>query len=145
MTNSIGKILSEIEGELQDEQIALNELEKQAAEVRERVNRLSKAYRALSDQEKAKPRVRRNGGSNKDAAPHPDSIQAFLVVLSEAGEPLTAKDIVERTGRSISHVQHVARYLRAHEMIRLAGSRGMSHLYAPMTTKPVLKEADSAA
>lgn len=142
---SFEKILEGIEAQLQEDEQTLEEMEKQAAGMRERVSRLRKAHRDLSGepaQSKAKGKPRK---SQANVQPTPESTQAVLTVLSEANEPLSIKAIEERSGRSHSNVDSTVRYLRAHELIRLAGKRGTAYVYALMETQPVLKEAESAA
>lgn len=143
---SFEKILGDIEHQLEEDLVTLAEIEKQAAGMRERVNRLSKARRDLSgeSQSKAKPKSKAKR-AQADGTPTPESTQAVLTVLSEAGEPLPIKEIQKRAGRSHSNVDATVRYLRAHELIRLAGKRGTAFVYALMESKPVLKEAESAA
>lgn len=141
---SLEKILGDIEAQLEEDEQTLAEIEKQAAGMRERVNRLRKAHRDLSGQTtQAKPKSKAKR-AQADGTPTPESTQAVLTVLSEAGEPLPIKEIQKRAERSHSNVDATVRYLRAHELIRLAGKRGTAYVYALMD-KPVLKEAESAA
>lgn len=141
---SFEKILGDIEAQLEEDEQTLAEIEKQAAGMRERVNRLRKAHLNLSGQTtQAKPKSKAKR-PKVDGTPTPESTQAVLTVLSEAGEPLPIKEIQKRAERSHSNVDATVRYLRAHELIRLAGKRGTAYVYALMD-KPVLKEAESAA
>ena len=54
---------------------------------------------------------------------------------------MSIKDIEKQTGRSHSHVDGAVRYLRANELIRLAGKRGTAYVYAPMRLSEVEVEA----
>lgn len=144
---SFDKILEDIDRQLEEDRATLGELEQQVAGMRERVQRLVAAKRAMSLPRKpakgqAKPRKVDKGHS--DWKPGPESIQAILTVLSEAPAALTIKQIEMATGRSHSHIDSSVRYLRDHELVRLAGRKGMANLYAPMTNTG-LKETDSAA
>lgn len=141
---SFGKILSDIEGQLQLEQQELDELEAKVAEARERVSRLRKAHRDLTGEPAQGKTRQRKRKSNNDWKPGPESIQAVLTVLSEAGESLPIKEIEERSGRSHSHIDSVVRYLRDHDLIRLDGKRGTAYVYALMPNTG-LKETENAA
>jgi hypothetical protein len=129
---SITKILEDIEAQLEEDLANLAEMEQDVAGMRERVSRLRKALRDLKGEPPpGKPRGRPRK-SERVRPPSTASIQAVMVTLSEADEPLSVKMIEERAQRSHSNIDATVRYLRAHEMIRLAGRRGMAHVYALM-------------
>jgi hypothetical protein len=141
-------IIQSIVLQLQEEREVLEGLEVQIAEARERVSRLEKSRRALIGepaQGKARQRGRPKKGEGNGWTPSPESVRAILTVVSEAAEPLPIKEIERLSGWSHSHVDSTVRYLRRHEMIRLAGRDGTANLYAPMPNQPVLKEAEDAA
>lgn len=142
--SDFGKILADIDEQLEVEQARLNELEA----IRDRVSRLKQAKRALEAE--AKPKRDRKGKANTGShnpnwTPNAQSVQAILTVLEESDRPLPIKEIEQKAGWSHSHTDQTIRYLRKHEMVRLAGKEGTAHVYAPMNGSSGLKETEHAS
>ena len=148
--NFFEELVQDIDGKLEVEQKFLDELEKQVREVRDRTSKLRQAKRALLGEKaqpaKSKPARGYTGAHNPNWKPNDQSVQAILTSLAEADEPLTLKEIEDRAGWSHSHVDSTVRYLRKHEMVRLAGKRGTANVYTPMPNGSTgLKETEHAA
>lgn len=146
MAEDLQDLIDSIQGRLDTEQETLDAIDKQKKIHQKRAKRLKGALRELQQDSEDKPQKKRvRKGAYGGRAPSAQMIQAVLVAVTEFGQPATLKEIEERTGRSHSAIDYTVRYLRNEELVRLAGKRGTSNVYAPMNSTALKEAANGVA
>ena len=120
-----------LEGELAPLTARRAQLEAELSEVAVQERRITEALVIL----RGKPPAAKKRDTYRDWTPSQKTMDDIFACLATAGEPLSKREIMERTGLSDGKVSKVLQRMRGESRIRLVGiapGKGQAHLYEPM-------------